>query len=722
MTDMAQGPVDAGPIESETPVNPYSLLDAVNRSSDTAHMAWLVFLGIMTYLMIAVAGVTHRDLLLETPVSLPILGVDIQLTQFFQFAPVVLVLFHLGLVSQLALLARKTLEFDQAIRLLETSERRTHPLRLELHNFFFVQAMGGPHRSIVMGAILHTMSWLTLVILPVVLILYIQVSFLPYHDTMITWTHRFALVFDIFVLLLIGVFLMRAETSFVQAFWRTSKSNPASFVVTIILLSLVTFFSFFVATVPGETLDRVSRTMLGGPTAEEAGEDDSDYYSGFVIPYLTAGTDGALFGIFRRNLVVTDTDLVVDRDVSEGEPTLSLRGRDLRYAKLDRSDMHQADLTGANLDYASLRGTDLRNASLHCADVSELLLSEDRELAQCTSARNADLSHAKLGSAQMTGIDANGARFEEARLEGVQLPYGILTGAIFSNAKAPFANMSGVRALGASFLIAGLEGANLKGAKLIGADFGSARLAGVMLDHAHLEGAKLQGARMEGASLEKAKLQGTDLSRAILTGADLRGASVWATVPPSREGRELADFTTMTVAPPSDDVIELMKEEMKTVDAGLAEQLNDSVGPLLGAPDANWPRSPDGAQWKSMEGREGTGYRPAAPAPTPVSTDGDTVGATEPPAAAPPASFSSYGADLTRYLSDLMCRAKWADGSVARGVVRRAVKPHFKGDLRVISRKLDVPETRAAECPGSQVLPDDIRRQLSEATERLSGH
>ena len=132
--------------EVETPVNPYSLLEAVNNSSDTAHTAWLIFLAIMTYLMVAVAGVTHKALLLETPVALPMLQVKIQLTQFFQFAPIVLVLLHLGVVSQLVLLARKTLEFDQAIRLLEATDRRTHPLRLELDNFFFVQAIAGPQR------------------------------------------------------------------------------------------------------------------------------------------------------------------------------------------------------------------------------------------------------------------------------------------------------------------------------------------------------------------------------------------------------------------------------------------------------------------------------------------------------------------------------------------------------------------------------------------------
>ncbi len=41
------------------------------------------------------------------------------------------------------------------------------------------------------------MSWLTLVVLPVVLLLYIQVVFLPYHDVRITWTHRIALLADI---------------------------------------------------------------------------------------------------------------------------------------------------------------------------------------------------------------------------------------------------------------------------------------------------------------------------------------------------------------------------------------------------------------------------------------------------------------------------------------------------------------------------------------------
>src|SRR5688572_657678 len=305
--------------ESETPVNPYSLLEAVNSSSDTAHTGWLIFLAIMTYLMIAVAGVTHEALLLETPVELPILQVKIQLKQFFQFAPVVLVLFHLGILAQLVLLARKTLEFDHAIRFLETSDKRTHPLRLELHNFFFVQGIAGPQRSAVMSGFLNIMSWLTIVILPVVLLLYMQVAFLPYHDVTTTWINRIFLSLDIAGLLLIGVFLMRAETSFFQAFWRSTFAHPLSSIATVLVLALVAYLSFFAATVPGEPLERVGQKLMAWSSPTEPGKVQQ---GGFSVPFISAAADGTLFGVFRRNLVVTDSDLKTDRE--EGEKTLRL--------------------------------------------------------------------------------------------------------------------------------------------------------------------------------------------------------------------------------------------------------------------------------------------------------------------------------------------------------------------------------------------------------------
>src|SRR5215813_1945206 len=241
-----------GVIDAETPVNPYSLLEAVNRSSDSANTAWLLYMALMTYLLITLAGISHRELLLNSDIALPILQVKIELTRFFIFAPILFVLLHLGVMGQLVQLARKTLEFAASIRMLETSDQRSHPLRLELDNFFFAQAIAGPERSRIVGLFLHGMSWLTIVAMPVVLLLYVQLVFLPYHDVAITWVHRLALIADIALLLFIVVFLWRLETSFLRAFMRTTLHHPLGLLLTAGLLGTVAFFSIFVATIPGE--------------------------------------------------------------------------------------------------------------------------------------------------------------------------------------------------------------------------------------------------------------------------------------------------------------------------------------------------------------------------------------------------------------------------------------------------------------------------------------
>ncbi len=679
MTDLGRSAT-----EIETPVNPYSLLEAVNHSSDTAHTGWLIFLAIMTYLMIAVAGVTHTDLLLETPVELPILQVKIQLTQFFQFATVILVLMHLGLVSQLVLLAKETLEFDHAVRLLESTDQRTHPLRLELNNFFFVQAIAGPQRSMVMSAFLHGMSWLTLVVLPVVLLLYVQVVFLPYHDVNITWTHRCALLVDIAMLIAIGVFLMRAETSFVGAFLRTTSAHPYSFVATTIVLALVALFSFFVATIPGEALDRFTKSVAGS----DAGR-NSAQAGGFSFPFMTASADGSLFGVFRRNIVVTDTDLVADKDLTSGEPSLSLRNRDLRYAKLDRSDLHQADLTGADLDDASLAGTDLRGAWMTCADVNELLLSEDRTKARCTQARRANLARAQMDDAHMSGIDLSAAKLNDARLEQADLAYSLLSGADFSSAKLDKADMTGgISAQGAQFLIASLQGADLTGAQLQGSDFSSASLQGALFNYAHLQGTILKDAQLDAASFHQAHLQGADMTGASVPATDFRGANIWMTKTPVLEAGGVADYSELAIKPLDEGEATGLSNIIKVAPVrSVAEHLSDVLQPLIDpAQSQGWAAHPDLAKWQGM-----------ALLTQPMAPD-------------------QVKANLTQYLAKLMCRARWANGAVATGVARRAQTPQFKGDMVGIYDRLKDPE-----CAAQKGVPAKVFKDLGAAADIARG-
>ncbi len=690
-------------VEGEAPVNPYSLLEAVNSSSDTVNTAWLIFIAIMSYLLVAVAGVTHKDLLLSSDITLPVLQVRIDLSRFFLFAPIVLAIFHLGVVLQLVMLARKTLEFDAAIRMLEATDKRTHPLRLELHNFFFVQAIAGAHRSRIMGAFLHVMSWLTLVILPVVLLLYVQVVFLPYHDVAITWAHRVAVLMDIALLILIGVFLTRTETSFPKAFARQTIEHPIAFTVTSAVLIAVATFSLFVATVPGEALDRAARSLSGidrggnGVATERASQ-------GFALPFFGSSRDGLLFGMFERNLNVTDVDLVVDKDVTPGESSLNLRGRDLRYARLDRTDLHQADLTGADLEGASLVGADLRGVTLQCADMNDMILTDDRVSAKCTNARRANLTRARLKEARMSGVDLRGARLEDADLEGAELAYALLSGASFYNARLERADLTGGANLhGANFGTASMQGADLTGARLYGADFTSAGLQGAVLAHAYLMGATLRDADLEGADLYKAKLQGADLRGAKIRAASLREASIFLATPPDRDGVELADLSGVVSKEFGDvDAADIDRQLLRLEPERLRTQVREALAPLM-KPEA---RKVD---LRGTAGQQGQGWTALLAQSSAVSSS--FAGASGSP--------TDVGAKdrLTQFLAKLACKSRWANGSVATGLAKRAQGLEFKGDIVQFYDRL-----RADDCPAFKTMSRRALRSLSTAVDIARGN
>ena len=74
------------------------LAQDVNLTSSSTRNGWVFFLALQAYFFVALAGITHRDLLLNTPVALPLLQVEISLQGFFVFGPVILVLIHVGIL------------------------------------------------------------------------------------------------------------------------------------------------------------------------------------------------------------------------------------------------------------------------------------------------------------------------------------------------------------------------------------------------------------------------------------------------------------------------------------------------------------------------------------------------------------------------------------------------------------------------------------------------
>ena len=383
-----------------------ALLADVNTASAAARNTWVLFIAVLAYFFITLAGVTHQDLLLAKPVMLPILQVEIGLRAFFSFAPAVLLVMHFNLLLQHAVLSRKLREFHDRVSRREDVRFRDHRLRVQLHSYFYVQAIAGPSRSALFSAFLHAMSGITLWLLPLMLLIFFQITFLPFHDQDITTAHRAYILINFIIFAIFGIFLRFPNLSYIIGLGRNIITSPVSFLGMMTIWVCAMFFSFAIATIPDEGADRAMRSIgsLAVPVPYGAEPGPAQRTAFLPTAYLFEGQvdliSGRTTSWFARNLVVTDTDLTQASDVPSEGTSIRLRVRDFRYATFDRSDFRRADLTGAQMSWASLRGTNFSRSRLIAADLV-----------------GADLQGARLTGAELTGADLRRANLQGADLE-----------------------------------------------------------------------------------------------------------------------------------------------------------------------------------------------------------------------------------------------------------------------------------------------------------------
>ena len=440
-------------------------LDEANRASDPAWSAWLAFLVLLTYVAVTLASVSHKNLLLNSPVRLPIINADIPLVGFFQYAPALLLLVYLSLLVQHVILARKYRKFTDAIAPYEMETGTEHPARDRVHSYVFSQILAGPKPNRITKFMMHADRVRDVQHSPDrhAALLPDQVPALSrsldhllasdrrdprlrhadpahaYHAACRRRTRRW----DIKV----GP---QAEA------WEASGTQV---LLVLLLLPLVVGFSWLIATVPDEWIDR--RLGFVAPASVRVGpEEEAKLLNPLVrrIVYDRLPNDNDK-GWWRRwllsyrVLIVEDTDLGADEDAK-----VVLRERNFRFALLSRSDLHRADLA-----WADLRATQMWKT----------------------------LAKGKLKDAQLQG-----AFLQEAQLQGAQLNSAQLQGADLSKAQLQGAELS----------YANLQGADLRGAQLQGADLSTANLQGADLKGAQLQGAKLEGAQLQGANLASAEI------------------------------------------------------------------------------------------------------------------------------------------------------------------------------------------------------------------------
>ena len=88
-----------------------ALVDAASATRNV----WVLFLSFGTYLIVTVGSVTHRQLLLEDPIRLPLLSVDLPMIAFFVVAPILFLIFHIYLMLHLKLMADKVRRYNALV-------------------------------------------------------------------------------------------------------------------------------------------------------------------------------------------------------------------------------------------------------------------------------------------------------------------------------------------------------------------------------------------------------------------------------------------------------------------------------------------------------------------------------------------------------------------------------------------------------------------------------
>jgi uncharacterized protein YjbI with pentapeptide repeats len=396
--------------------------EAANTSATHVNVSFLTFMFVWTFVALAVSATTDEQLLRGTIVTMPFVGVGVPIVDFFVLAPCFVLLLHLNLLLQLYFLSCRLHALDEALKQAATSEiRRIH--QLKLFPLPFAHMLVGHEVRRCVHAIVLVFVWVTIIAMPLLLLIWAELRFLPYHSPTVAWIQR------------IAVF---ADTVLLVMFWPTSvwrNGGPVSGWVVFGLLLISFLMLSLVAATPGEWVEsRAITHWLFDPEGAWfhrklnlreavllAKETDPETLAALkrwdakeqnhAIKKVTG------LGLRARDLSYADLNaaLLSKADLREAR----LQGTSLSGAWLQRADLYAARLEGAKLWFANLRGAGLWDARLQGADLREAQLQgANLRLAQL---QGADLRWAQLQGAELWGAQLQGADLRKADLQGADL-------------------------------------------------------------------------------------------------------------------------------------------------------------------------------------------------------------------------------------------------------------------------------------------------------------
>ena len=522
------------------------LLDAVNDAANAVSTRFVTFISVGAYVAVTVASTTHEMLLRASNlVTLPLLNAQIPIIGpfgFYTIAPWLIVLLHSDLLLQLSILGNELARFEQEVDRLDEPKRAL--LRQRVANFYYVLYLTGGAPSRILHLLSAFITWMTAVMFPLALLLWIQIRFLPFHSPFDTWLHRAALVVDTVLILFILLPRLWPRLRAMESASRTrALLRRAVSVPVFIVLACVTtvFISLFVATIP----DRPGGFSFFAKNME------------LRERVLTAN-------------VLTPEDINALRDATQPEQVREVLAKVMPFQALQGRDFSYADLYNAvlpRLDLRAVRSDDDKTKEPLPADCEARRGCQDPP-----DCEEPGLQRTQLIGANFAWASMQGAMFDEAILDEANLAWAKLQDGSLSRAHLNRAILASAR----------LGNSRLEAAKLCGADLSEADLHQAVVARAHLQGASLRGAKLTSANLSDADLRGVDLSEADLTDANLTNARLQGAVlrgaktqGASFDGAnvELADLSALGSAQPPRAAVTAYLVELACADASVAHGL-----------------------------------------------------------------------------------------------------------------------------------------------------
>lgn len=513
------------------------LVDSINDTARMARTALSLVLLVALYLLLTLVASTDEQLLRESQVSLPQANIGISIKASYIVAPPVFLYLHVQALFLLGVLMRKIQRFKKVV---DNSPRvRTHPHTTKtqdvakeswdwLSAFVFVELFRPNGCSRWLPLVL---SYISIAIIPILLLTFVDLSFVRYQSDYITPFHHSILILDIIfvwlfshqirrrlfshslfldaisiamlggVILLIIYYAQPPQLSDIGDFgsgydredvWKKSKNEKFSYGRNPFDSFLCNFFEFYRLCRYTDVNDQiVTNTWVESPDSISTGSDNKN--------------------IDAKRLYVNEFNLA-DR---------KLRYACFRSAGLYRVDLSSADLRGADFGSAEIHRSDFSRAKLHGVNFVDTILDD-------VDFGNAELHRADLSGAALINMDLRGAELHGADLSNMRPENLTDTDVSVTKICVPSDLEKEDRPDPNSYymydgLVTILHGADLRFVELYGADLRNAELHVADLRGAKLHGADLSGAKLHGANLERAELHGANLADAELYGANIEG-------------------------------------------------------------------------------------------------------------------------------------------------------------------------------------------------------